>query len=239
MKKKLIISLSIAGIIVILVLIAIAMIGRYKVTTIYVEGNVHYTNEQIIDMVMNGPLGDNSLYLNFKYKDKGISDVPFVQKMDVEILAPDTIRIMVYEKALAGYIEHLGKYMYFDKDGIVVEVSDERTPTIPQVTGLSFDHVVLNSPLPIDSPDIFSDILDITKLLNKYDIRADRIAFDKARHKTLWFGNARVSLGSNENIGEKILKLKSILPELEGKSGLLRMDNYSEEVKNITFELDN
>ena len=34
------------------------------------------------------------------------------------------------------------------------------------------------------------------------------------------------------------MKLKGILPELEGKKGMLRMDNYSEEMKNVTFELD-
>ena len=45
-------------------------------------------------------------------------------------------------------------------------------------------------------------------------------------------------MGTNDNIGEKIMKLKAILPELSGKKGLLRMDNYSEEVQNITFELD-
>jgi len=226
------------------VLLALSGIGlvwvlqHYQVTTVYVEGNVHYTNEQIMDMVMDGRLGDNSLYLSMKYRNKGIDNVPFVQTMDVNILAPDTIKISVYEKALAGYIEHLGRYMYFDKDGIVVEASMERTPGVPQVTGLTFSHVVMHEKLPIDNPEIFEDILDITQLLNKYEIQADKIRFDKSLHKTLYFGEARVSLGSNENIGEKIMKLKAILPELEGKKGLLRMDNYSEEVQNITFELD-
>ncbi len=238
MSKKLIIFLSALIASSLLGLAGFLILHHYKVTTVYVEGNIHYTNEQIIKMVTDGPLGDNSLYLRFKYKDKGIDNVPFIQTMNVEVLSPDTVRIMVYEKALAGYIEHLGKYMYFDKDGIVVEVSENMTQGIPLVTGLSFDHVVLGEVLPVEDPVIFESILDITKLMNKYSISADRIAFDKAKHQTLWFGEARVSLGTGENIGEKILKLKSILPELEGKKGLLRMDNYSEEMKNITFELD-
>ncbi len=238
MNKKLIVFLSAFIAVAFLALVGTLIIDHYKVTTVYVEGNIHYTNEQIIKMVTDGPFGDNSLYLGFKYKDKGIDNVPFIQTMNVEVLSPDTIRIMVYEKTLAGYIEHLGKYMYFDKDGIVVEVSENMTHGIPLVTGLSFDHVVLGDVLPVEDPKIFESILDITKLLNKYAISADRIAFDKAGHQTLWFGDARVSLGTGENIGEKILKLKSILPELEGKKGLLRMDNYSEEMKNITFELD-
>ena len=31
-------------------------------------------------------------------------------------------------------IEYLGRYMYFDKDGIIVETSDKKTAGIPQIT---------------------------------------------------------------------------------------------------------
>ena len=210
----------------------------YKVTTVYVEGNIHYNNEEIMDMVMTGTLGNNSLYLALKYKNKGVDNVPFVQTIDVKILSPDTIKITVYEKAMAGYIEYLGRYMYFDKDGIIVESSELQTPGVPQVSGLTFGYVVMHEKLPVENPEIFEDILDITQLLNKYEIQADKILFDKSMRKTLYFGEARVSLGSNDNIGEKIMKLKAILPELSGKKGLLRMDNYSEEMQNITFEID-
>lgn len=239
MKKKNVILVAAVGVLLLLIGAAAAwLLDYYRVTTVYVEGNLHYTNEEIMNMVMEGELGSNSLYLSLKYKNKGVENVPFIQTMDVDILAPDTIRITVYEKAVAGYIEHLGRYLYFDKDGIIVEASKEPTAGIPQVTGLHFSHVVMYEKLPVDQPEIFEDILDITQLLNKYGIAADKIRFDKTMHKTLYFGEARVSLGSNDNIGEKIMKLKAILPSLSGKKGLLRMDNYSEEVQNITFEVD-
>ena len=111
------------------------MIENYTVTTVYVEGNVHYTNEEIIERVMEGRYGDNSLLLSMKYKDKSIVGVPFVEKMDVSVLDPHTIKIEVYEKAIAGYVEYLERYMYFDKDGIVVESSQEKTAGVPLVTG--------------------------------------------------------------------------------------------------------
>ncbi len=238
MKKRTVIAVCVCGAFLVLGILGALALRYYKVTTVYVEGNIHYSNEEIMDMVMKGALGDNSLFLALKYKNKGVDNIPFVQTMDVTILAPDTIRITVYEKAVAGYIEYLDRYMYFDKDGIIVETSGERTTGIPQVTGLQFGYVVMHEKLPVENPEIFEDILDITQLLNKYGVQADKIRFDKSMHKTLYFGDARVSLGSNENIGEKIMKLKGILPELEGKKGMLRMDNYSEEMRNVTFELD-
>ena len=39
---------------------------RYTIQTVYVEGNVHYTEDEIKAIVMDGFLGDNSLYLDRK-----------------------------------------------------------------------------------------------------------------------------------------------------------------------------
>jgi len=211
---------------------------KFKVRTVYVQGNKHYSNEEIQNMVMEGRLGDNSLYLSMKYREKGIENVPFVEKMDVEILAPDTIKIYVYEKALAGYVEYLGRNMYFDKDGIIVESSLEKTVGIPQVTGLDFGYVVLYKKLPIEKDTVFKLVLNITQVLNKYEIATDRIYFDSDYQITLYFGDAKAKIGNEDYLDEKVMKLKTILPELEGKKGILRMENYSEDMENITFELE-
>ena len=211
---------------------------RYRIKTIIVEGNIHYTNEEIIDRVITGEVDRNSLILSLKYRNKDISGIPFIEKMHVSILSTDTIKITVYEKAVAGYVEYLGKYMYFDKDGIVVETSNARTEGVPQITGLKFDYVVLYEKLPVEDESIFQSILDITQLLGKYEISADRIYFDQNKEMTLYFEDIRVRLGDISNIDDKIVRLKSILPELEGEKGILRMDNYEESSKNITFNRD-
>ena len=214
------------------------IVANYTITTVYVEGNVHYTNEQIMDMVMDGRFGHNSLFLSLKYKDKSIEGIPFIEAMDVSIEARDTVRITVYEKALAGYVSYLGQHVYFDKDGIVVETSTEKTEGIPQVTGLRFDHVILHEALPVDNPDIFTEILNITQQLAKYSLSADRIYFDADYQVTLLFGDARVALGNDGYIDEKIMKLQYILPDLTGKKGVLDMREYNEDAKTYTFEED-
>ena len=67
--------------------------------------------------------------------------------------------------------------MYFDKDGMVVESSSSPTEGIPLVTGLNFNHVIMNEPLPVQNKNIFKMILNITQLLTKYHIMTDRIYF--------------------------------------------------------------
>ena len=228
----------IVGIVVLVLCAFLFFLDRCTVKTITVEGNVHYSNDEIVAMVMKNRLDHNSVYLSMKYRKKGIEGIPFIEKMSVDILAPDAIKITVYEKAVAGYIEYLGKYMYFDKDGIIVETSDVKTAGIPQVTGLQFDYVVLHEKLPIENDAMFQSILDITQLLTKYEISIDKIYFDQNNQMTLYFENIRVRLGDISNIDDKIMRLKSILPELEGQKGILRMENYEEGMKNITFNKD-
>ena len=214
------------------------IIKNYTVHTVYVEGNIHYTNEEVMAMVMECYYGSNSLYLSLKYRDKSVENIPFVEKMDVSVVDPHTIKIQVYEKSLAGFVEYLDRYMYFDRDGIVVESSTDRTRGVPLVSGLSFDHVVLHQPLPVEDMGIFQDILNITQLVNKYKLSVNRIYFGSDDTLTLYFEEVKASLGRRENLEEKIMELQYMIPSLEGKSGTLRMENYTEETKTITFEPD-
>lgn len=237
-KSQLIIGCMVMALVIGLVAAYSYVITNYTVTTVYVEGNVHYTDEEVIGMVMEGHYGNNSLLLSLKYKDKSVEGVPFVEKMDVSVLDPHTIKIEVYEKALAGYVEYLEKYMYFDKDGIVVESSDEKTAGVPMVTGFHFDYVILHEPLPVEDETIFKSVLNITQLVNKYNLTVDRIYFGSDDTLTLYFGGVRAALGTFENLDEKIMRLQDMLPSLTEKNGTLHMENYTEETKNISFEPD-
>ncbi|MCR4902596.1 MAG: FtsQ-type POTRA domain-containing protein [Butyrivibrio sp.] len=212
------------------------ILKNYTISNIYVDGNTHYTDEEIVDMVIVDRLDHNSFFLSLKYSDKSITDIPFIEKMDIEIVSPDTVRINVYEKAIAGYFQYLGRYMYFDREGIIVESSTETTDDVPQVMGLKFDSVVLYQKLPVENDEVFEEILDITQLLSKYSLNADKMFFDSDSNLYLYFDSVEVIIGTNEYIDEKIIQLQYILPELEGKSGILDMEDYNGSSQNIMFQ---
>lgn len=199
----------------------------YTIQTVYVEGNVHYTEEEIKAIVMSGPLGDNSLYLSLKYKNKGIEGIPFVDVVDVDILSPDTVKIIVYEKTLTGCVRYLDTYVYFDRDGYVVESSGIRTAGVPQIMGLQFDHMVTGEKLPVGNEEIFGSILSITQMLQKYELASDKIYFNQAGEITLYFDRVKVSLGNDSaTLEDKLMTLTELLPTLQGKSGTLQMQAY-------------
>ena len=244
-KKKLNINMYRIRSLSITVIILAVMLGilyfafyYFTVKTVTVEGNVHYSDEEIQDMVLGGRFGRNSLYLTLKYRNKQIEDVPFIETMDVDIISNDTVKITVYEKTMAGYVEYMDRDFYFDNDGTVVESSDIRTLGIPQIKGLKFDHIVLLEKLPVEDETIFNHILDISQLMEKYGISAEQIYFDRDYQITLYFGEAKIKLGSTEYIDEKIMKLKMILPKIEGKKGTLRMEKYTSNSYGVKFKLE-
>ena len=209
---------------------------KYTVTNVVVEGNIHYTDEEIEEIVMAGDMGHNSLYLARKYKNAEIKDVPFVETINVSIESKDSIRIYVYEKAIAGFVEYLGRYVYFDKDGIVVEVSNVKTDGVPEVIGVDFEYVVLYQKLPTKDEDLFRKVLDITKLLTKYNVSAQMLYFSDNGNTVMYCNEVAVNLGKYENLDIKILNLPSLLGKIEGIKGTLHMEDYDESTKNVYFE---
>lgn len=237
----------IVRIVLILALIAGLMYGgfyfinHYRIDEdkIYVDGNSHYTDDEIKAIVMDGFLGNNSRYIAMKYKNKKITNIPFVDAISVTVLSNDSVRISVYEKALAGYVKYLDNYIYFDKDGYVVESSNILTPGIPQVTGITFDSVEVGKKLGTGDTDIFDKTLELTKLMEKYSLVVDRIYFHDGGKITLYFGNVRVSLGDDmTHLEDKIMNLGQFLDKLEGVSGVLDMEEYDEDKGIYIFTKD-
>ncbi len=213
-------------------------ISAYTIKTVYVEGNEYYTEQEIKDIVISGPLENNSLYLSLKYQKNGFDNIPFVDNIEVNFLAKDSVNIIVHEKALAGYIEFMDSFMYFDKDGYIVENSNVKMLEIPLVVGLQFSHVELGQKIPVNDETVFSQIMSLHNLLKDFELRVDKIYFRPDEEIVLFFGDVRVMLGEGVHLQEKIMVLPQFLETLTGESGALRMENYSQEGDMVSFEKD-
>lgn len=237
-KKKSKKLLIVVVVLVVLLAAAGILISLCTITDITVEGNVHYTEDEIKELVMTHTYDYNTIYFYWRVHNGKIKDIPFIDDIEVSIESRNKVKIKVYEKDIIGYVRHLGYNLYFDKEGTVVESSDKEIEGIPRIKGFTFDNVRLYEPLPVEKEDVFKKILSLTKLLEKYDIHPDSINFSKELSVTLSFKDANVLLGKNVEDDEKIVKLKQLLPDLEGMKGTLHLENYDEDMKNITFKKD-
>lgn len=226
----------ITGIVLVLLLIGgIVIFTQFRIETIQVTGNIHYTEQEIIDLVVGDGYNQNTLVLYLKNKLQPMEPIPFVEKVDVEYISNHVITITVYEKALAGCVKFMNEYMYFDKDGVVLESSREKVSDIPCITGIHFDTMVMYEPLPIEDKTFFHTVLTLTQLLQKYDLSVDDIRFTSQQEIILYYQDIRILLGDGSNVEEQISELGNILQSIEGKSGTLYMKDYTIEKGDVVF----
>ena len=70
---------------------------KFTIRNVTVDGSNHYTKEQIIDMVIKSPEDRISLALSMKYHNKPITDIAFIQSIEVNVVSADSVHIHVYD----------------------------------------------------------------------------------------------------------------------------------------------
>ena len=96
-----------AGMIGVGVMVAvIVFFSYYKVDTVEVRGTSHYTDEEVKNMVLRGPMASNSVLAPLLYSTTNTEDIAYVDAFKVTQLNRNTICISVKEKKTVGCIRY-------------------------------------------------------------------------------------------------------------------------------------
>ena len=254
-----------AAMVLIVLAALLSFINYYSLQNVTVLGNVHYTEEEIKAEVTKGILGNNTWVVSHTRSSFTPDDMELIDQIDVTMKDHHTLQITVQERQLIGYVQYLDCNLYFDSEGRVMDsvIREEENGTdtadsesealtaeavgktatsfvaamkeAPRITGLSFTHAQLHEILPVSDDSVFYTILGIARMINKYDINPDEVNFDENMQITLTYGDLTVNLGKDELIEEKLTRMAAILPSIEGKSGILHMEDYTSGTQNIVF----
>ena len=224
------------------ILICIACIfwiyNSFRLETVSMEGLTRYTEEEFRKRLESNFL--MTMTPIFAISDRiEQKEIPFIETYEIFYVNEHTARVIVHEKRITGCVLIMGRYMYFDKDGTVVESSSEVLEGIPCIKGLRFDTLTLYQPLNVANEDVFDILLSMTQMMKKYELKPDGITLQKDGEEiVLTFANVRINLGAGDNMDEKAARIKSLLPDLADKSGTLHMEEYTNESTNISFIKD-
>ena len=208
-----------------------------RIKEIEVTGNKQYTKDEIVELLFDGKWSKHSAYCYYENQFREKKSIPFIEDYKIEFESPTKVRVVVYEKSVVGYVSYMSSYMYFDKDGIIVESSNEQLDGIPWVTGMEFGHIVLHQPLPVENQAIFEQILNLTQILSINEIRVDKINYNNFMEAQLFLNDIVVELGNDDSINGKIRELKDILDsgEINDMAGTLYLDTYDENNSNPMY----
>lgn len=199
-----------------------------------VSGNDYCSAGDIRNTVLENPYEINTLYVLAKYKTGHGTKLACMDEMNVSLKNPWTLSVTVKEKPIIGYVKKGKKYAYFDKDGLVVKISEKLNENLPSIEGVTIKNIKLYKKLTCDKSKIFEEILTTSREIKKYELIPDKIVYEKSTIN-LYIGDICVSLG-NKVTSEQIAQIKPILEKLSGEKGTLHLENYASSAKAITFE---
>lgn len=199
-------------------LIPIAIfIYTFQLKSISVNGSTRYDSDQIMERLISSKVDSNTLIFYLKYKYFMDKRIPFVEKMSFELADRNSINIRVYDKKIIGCIEFMGDYLYFDKDGIIVESTSNRLNDIPLIKGLKYQKIVLNEKLEVQKEELYEVILNLTQQIEKRELAVNTISFNNKYEVTVDLGDIKAILGKRSTYDEILAKLKNIIIEANGK----------------------
>ena len=218
-----------------LLIAGIAVFALLPVRSIHYDGESVYTEQELNRLIFGS---ESPKYYPVRLKELFTkhSEIPFLARYDLVFEGDRSITVHLYEKSLAGYIRFQSYFLYFDWDGVIVEIGTQALDGLYEVRGLPVEHAVKGEVLPVSDSGVMHTILTLNQFLNRVTIRwggracligelCEGIRF-KDGAVQLEFGDISVYLGSSETMEGKLYAMEDILPELEGKKGILYLDNY-------------
>ena len=221
------------------ILVGLIVSEGFVIKKVEIEGNQFYDPEIIQSAILNDEFSWNTLLVYLKYRIQETEEIPFIDTMEVSVKSPGTLHVKVYEKGMMGYfyIPAINQNAYFDKDGFVVETSPDIIHGIPKIEGIACSEVILYEKMPVDESRL-KEILTLTQTLKRSEMIPDKIVYGDINEPIVTYGSVQVKIGSTKDLTQKVERISKILPSLEGMSGTLHLENWTEETTNIVFDKD-
>lgn len=223
------------GITVLLFIVGILIIMVLPIFNVSPD-NVNITGLDLIDRneildVINYNKYNNLFYLLLNNpKEKIIENIPMVNDCEVKFELPNSLNIRITEIRLAGYIPYLEEYIYIDSYGKVVSSEVEKIDGIPLIEGLNFTSFKVGNILKVSNQDALKIIIEITNVLNKYNLSnlIDSIDVTSLDNLKLYVGNIEVVLGEIEDYDQKIRNAMEAINNLSPEArGILNVSSSS------------
>ena len=222
----------------VLAVLALIFVFGFRLKNINVTGNSRYTKEEILNLIQYDDQYHNTVIFYLQHRNMEVDGIPFLDGIHMDIGSAGTINIEVVEKIVAGCIKDGSRYIYIDTDGIVGEIGDTRQNGVPLIEGLEYEAPQLNQMLNVTDTNVYNILLNLTLLLEKYEIDVEAIRFAGDSTVSLSMGDVLVMLGRGDYMEDKITELYDLLSELSGRKGTLHLENYEPSTENIIFSSD-
>ena len=205
-----------------------------RVEEIYVEGNTHYTDEEIIRAI-DIEEGDNLFFFDrFGALSRVFAKLPYVEEVSVERTLPNKVTITVEEsKALAYLILGEEKWTLDQNCKVLGKAADGETAFLVPVVGVKPGTLLIGEDMETEdkNPNIVQYLADVLYQIEERGLQYSVTKVDFTDPNNVSFsyaGRYTVILGSNNKTEYKFGMFMSVMSKLlEGDVGIINLADGS------------
>lgn len=195
----------------------------FNIETIEVLNNNIVSSEEIISL-SELKTGENIFkFSKINVKDK-IKENAYIESLQIHRKMPNTIQINIEEREPKYSVEFMGKYVYINTQGYLLEVSeDSKGLVIIQGITTNEEEIKPNNRLNTDDLIALEDIIKIMNVAKENNIETKVTSIDiiNKNDYSLYINEEkkRIYLGDNTNLGNKILHAIAIMEKEKANEG--------------------
>lgn len=217
MKNKLYIFSAI-GVIILFAAIALFMLPNFDISEIQINGLDNISEEEARAM-LTFKEGDNIFLAGGHKSEENIRANNYVESVKIKKALPSTVVVDITEYKLRAYVPYMGRYLYINDMGKVLDVKDGIKKQLPVVEGLKFNNFTLGEVLKVDNLSNFDTVVELSRLFEKYSLLGEVVRVDVSDVSEIHFyiGKIDVIFGGIDNANRKMLVLIEVMKQLDSQ----------------------
>ena len=222
-NKKIITIFSIIVLIAVIIVLAFSA-PIFNIVKIEVNGCNIVPQETIISL-SGLKKGENIFKFNNSVINK-IKENQYIEAVQIKRVLPGTIKINIQEREVSYQINVINSYAYLDKNGYILENSTVKKD-IPVIVGMEITENDLINKKRLINKDLerlikINKIIDASKAVNIENIITE-VNIEDENNYFLYIDSKqkKIYIGDTTNLTNKMLYIKKILENEEGKTGTI------------------
>ena len=217
-----------ATIVLVVIALTITIFLNVRIQKVEVKGNNLQSDVEIVSKIFDNEFEKSPVIFFVRDKFDMHKKVEYIDKYTIEWKSPISVVITVSEKPAIAYVRTDLKNVYFDRDGVINEVTGERKSNVIEVSGINFKSYEKGDTIEAKDMKLVNAILDITRNLHDNNLPAEFLEIDDNGNISVSVGNIIAKLGNTRNMEIKLQRLNDIYKEIKDLSGVLHLENASE-----------
>ncbi|ONI45869.1 hypothetical protein AN640_04070 [Candidatus Epulonipiscium fishelsonii] len=191
--------------IIVLSFLLVLVLPVWNIENINIEGNNYYTDDDI-KIILD--LNKTTHILTLSQSDvKNIKKkLPFIKKIYLDKILPNTINLNIIERTPLGYIPFSGGYIILDEEGYVLAHHEQKIEKLPIIEGIKINKFLVGEKLIPAEDEEFIVLKDILNTLKKYNLQEEvtTINVSDTEQIHLYINSLDVIIGDIKGFEQKV-----------------------------------